>query len=123
MNTIVAYDVSDDGTRAKLAALLGSMGDRLRRSVFECELGDERLAAVLRRADTLIDHDRDSVHLFAQCAECDPGSAPSGRPTSRTSSSTGSSDDAARQSITWGHRRRSSGWRTTARWPRLAWSP
>jgi CRISPR-associated protein Cas2 len=113
MKTIVAYDVSDDGTRAKLAALLGSMGERLQRSVFQCELSDEQLAVVLRRADTLIDHDGDSVHLFAQCTECDPKCAQSVKPTSRTPSSTGSSDDASRQLATQGHRRWPPGWRAT----------
>jgi CRISPR-associated protein Cas2 len=70
MRTVVAYDVTDNNARARLAAALGSIGERLQKSVFLCDVDDKDLAAVLHRAAKLINHETDSVHVFPQCAEC-----------------------------------------------------
>jgi CRISPR-associated protein Cas2 len=71
MRTVVAYDVSDGNSRAKLAAVLGAIGERLQKSVFLCDVPATDLEAALRRATAIIDHTTDSVHAFPQCSDCD----------------------------------------------------
>lgn len=73
MHRVIAYDVSDDNTRAKLAAVLGSIGERLQKSVFLCEANQDGIDAAVRRAGSLINHGTDALHLFPQCPECHRG--------------------------------------------------
>lgn len=70
MRVIVAYDVSEDRRRARLAALLATWGDRVQKSVFECTVDAGELAEVLARAATIIDPDTDAVHVYHQCSSC-----------------------------------------------------
>ncbi len=71
LTLIAAYDVSDDGRRARLAATLQQHGDRLQYSLFLCTLDDDAELNDLRRevAD-IIDRDEDSFLLLRQCAAC-----------------------------------------------------
>lgn len=46
---VIAYDISDDHRRARIAAVLQAYGDRIQRSVFICALEADLLAEV--RAD------------------------------------------------------------------------
>ncbi len=65
MIVIVCYDVTDDGRREDLAALLSGYGPRVQLSVFECELRSQdelrTLRAEIRR---LIDTVEDQVRLY-----------------------------------------------------------
>ncbi|MBK8468414.1 MAG: CRISPR-associated endonuclease Cas2 [Actinomycetales bacterium] len=70
LTVIAAYDVSADSRRARLAALLQGYGDRLQRSVFVLQTSSEDLAEIRRRAESFLDLDVDSLHFFAQCADC-----------------------------------------------------
>ena len=70
MRVVVAYDISHDGTRARAAAVLASWGDRIQRSVFECQLDNDELEEVLYRLGALIDPERDVIQAFRQCAGC-----------------------------------------------------
>lgn len=71
LQMIVAYDISDDRRRARVAALLSAWGDRIERSVFECRIGIDDLPDLIARLEDLIDLDDDAVHMFRQCARCD----------------------------------------------------
>ena len=55
VNWIVAYDVSDDDRRHRLATVLLRYGWRIQFSVFECELTDEALEEVLEDVSETID--------------------------------------------------------------------
>ncbi len=70
MNIVIAYDVSDDRQRFRLAALLSRYGVRLQRSVFECELDEAALAGLLEQAGEIVELNHDIVHAFTQCATC-----------------------------------------------------
>ena len=67
---IVAYDISDDRRRARVAAVLQAYGDRIQRSVFVCTLEAGLLAEVRSRMADIINPDTDSVYVFRQCAAC-----------------------------------------------------
>lgn len=68
--SIVAYDVSDDRRRGRVADHLSSIGVRLQRSVFEVLASDhdrlaERLAVLLGPSDRL--------EIIDQCLSCEAG--------------------------------------------------
>jgi CRISPR-associated protein Cas2 len=67
---VIAYDISDDHRRARVAAVLQAYGDRIQRSVFLCTLEAPSLAEVRSRVAAIINPDIDSVYVFRQCAAC-----------------------------------------------------
>ncbi|MDR1441043.1 MAG: CRISPR-associated endonuclease Cas2 [Bifidobacteriaceae bacterium] len=70
LTVLVAYDVSEDSVRARVAALLQAWGDRLQRSVFICTIDEDNLAALLEKVTGLLDLDSDSFMVMRQCADC-----------------------------------------------------
>lgn len=70
MRVVVAYDISHDDARARVAAILATWGDRIQRSVFECQLSAVELADVMERIGEIIDLHDDVVQVFRQCASC-----------------------------------------------------
>jgi len=48
---VVAYDLEDHGRRRRLARLLEGFGERVQRSVFECDLNGRELALLLYRLE------------------------------------------------------------------------
>lgn len=71
MRVVVAYDISHDRARARVAAVLSMWGDRLQRSVFACTLDGDELTALIDRLRTLVDPGKDVIQVFRQCATCD----------------------------------------------------
>jgi CRISPR-associated protein Cas2 len=67
---VVAYDISDDRRRARLAAVLQAYGDRIQRSVFVCNAEPDRIAEIRSRIAGIIRPETDSVYVFRQCAAC-----------------------------------------------------
>jgi len=67
---VIAYDISDDHRRARVAAVLQAYGDRIQRSVLVCTLEASLLTEVRARIDRIINPDTDSVYVFRQCAAC-----------------------------------------------------
>lgn len=57
----VAYDVQVDGRRQRLAALLGSHGERVQRSVFIVWVSPEQMPVLSEQVESLISTDTDSV--------------------------------------------------------------
>jgi CRISPR-associated protein Cas2 len=67
---VIAYDISEDARRARVAAVLQAYGDRVQRSVFVCTLEADTLQEVRDRVSGIINPKTDSVYLFRQCAAC-----------------------------------------------------
>lgn len=67
---VVAYDISDDRRRARVAATLQAYGDRIQRSVFICTVEADLLRDIRARIGAIIDPQTDSVYVFRQCAAC-----------------------------------------------------
>lgn len=70
MHYVIAYDVTDDGRRNKIARYLEGWGRRVQKSVFECELSTEELREVLERLQELLDLSEDRCHIYRLCAKC-----------------------------------------------------
>jgi CRISPR-associated protein Cas2 len=67
---VIAYDISDDRRRARVAAVLQAYGDRVQRSVFIVTLGEDMLREARDRISQIINPQTDSVYIFRQCAAC-----------------------------------------------------
>lgn len=68
---IVAYDISNDRQRARVAARLLVAGVRLQRSVFQVVTDEPD--ALLEELSGMIDVNNDVVQAFRQCAPCADG--------------------------------------------------
>lgn len=73
MHTLIAYDIGDNRARRRFFAYLSEKGLHTQKSVFECELGPEDVAAVLREAASLPLEPRDSVVVYPLCRRCAGG--------------------------------------------------
>lgn len=70
VTAVIAYDVTDDRRRARLAALLQAHGDRIQKSVFVLTVEEDTLREVASRAAATLDLGEDSVYVFRQCRTC-----------------------------------------------------
>jgi CRISPR-associated protein Cas2 len=67
---VIAYDISEDTRRARVAAVLQAHGDRVQRSVFICTLDADTLNQVSHRVSEIINPRTDSIYVFRQCSAC-----------------------------------------------------
>lgn len=72
---LICYDIADDRRRYRVERLLKGCGLRAQRSVFECEIGPERLDALERRLAQWIDPASDRIHIYALCGRDETGIA------------------------------------------------
>jgi CRISPR-associated protein Cas2 len=70
MRYVVAYDVSDDARRTRLANLLETYGERVQFSVFECDLDRRELAQVIAAVEHLAWPGTDRVRFYRLCGAC-----------------------------------------------------
>ncbi len=70
LSIVLAYDISSNNSRAKVAAMISVWGDRIQRSVYQCMLDEKALDELLARIDQVVDHNSDAVHVFVQCSDC-----------------------------------------------------
>jgi len=74
MHFVIAYDVSDDRKRLKIARILDNFGDRVQGSVFELPAIDRNLlAACLKEVDRIELSPGDSVRVYPLCEACRKG--------------------------------------------------
>ncbi len=70
MRYVIAYDVSDDRRRARVAKRLEAVADRVQGSVFEADLNDKALARLLEQLDKAIEAETDGVRVYRLCGDC-----------------------------------------------------
>ena len=71
MTWVVAYDISNDRTRAATATLLQQYGVRVQESVFECRLDRPMLREMTRRLGEQITLEgTDGIVLYRVCKDC-----------------------------------------------------
>ena len=68
---VVVYDISDNKTRRIIGEILEAYGTRVNRSVFECQIKNEKQRKNLELAIlNEIDIGADSVRIYSVCANC-----------------------------------------------------
>jgi len=70
MRYLVAYDITDDRTRDRLAKILLDFGKRLQESLFLCEIDPDQKAKLLERAKKVVNPIEDKLHLIPICNQC-----------------------------------------------------
>lgn len=70
MIVIVAYDISSDRRRARMERLLRDYGQRVNRSVFECDIEKPFYPQLRRISREIIDKQKDSVLFYPLCLAC-----------------------------------------------------
>jgi CRISPR-associated protein Cas2 len=69
-HVVVAYHVSDDTIRSRLAGALGGYLRRVQKSVFEGTVEDDGYEVAIREAQSVIDPETDSVRVYHLCGRC-----------------------------------------------------
>lgn len=78
MRYVIAYDVSEDKSRTRLAEVLLDYGERVQKSVFEADLKREEVQEILKRVSKLI-ASGDSLRFYPVCENCSRGIVVEGR--------------------------------------------
>ena len=67
---VVAYDITTDRRRNKMAKLLADYGHRVNYSVFECEVAVARFQELLQKVGVIINKKKDQVLFYPLCRSC-----------------------------------------------------
>ncbi len=70
MRYVIAYDVTDNARRARVAKLLERVGERVQGSVFEADLSDKVLERLAAQINKMVDVNEDGVRFYRLCADC-----------------------------------------------------
>ena len=70
MFILVAYDIVDNRQRLRLAKVLTNYGQRVQKSVFECQLDDRQYLRMRKEIDKLLDPEQDSIRYYFLCSRC-----------------------------------------------------
>jgi CRISPR-associated protein Cas2 len=69
MFLVIAYDISDDKRRLRMAKELERWGNRTQFSVFECDLNEREEREMLARLKEICQAG-DALRIYRLCAEC-----------------------------------------------------
>lgn len=67
---IASYDIHDPKRLVRVAKIVKDFGHRVLKSVFECELTEDRFWIMKERVERVIDHMEDSVRYYVLCDAC-----------------------------------------------------
>ena len=67
----VAYDITDDNRRAKVAKILQDFGTRVQYSLFECNTNRRAFLRLQHRLQAEIDPAEDTVTFYHLCVACE----------------------------------------------------
>lgn len=68
---VITYDVSSDDTRSAIAKVLMRYGERVQKSVFECQLTAAQLDEVQTRIGMMLTNEAESsLRIYRLCAAC-----------------------------------------------------
>lgn len=70
VQVVVAYDISDDKRRNKVAKCLQGYGERVNFSVFECILKQGPFARMKKELKELVKHKEDNIRIYLLCKDC-----------------------------------------------------
>ena len=69
MFIVVCYDISDDRRRTRVSNILKGFGNRVQRSVFECDLRPKDFPKLKQRLSKVLKDD-DGLRYYILCSEC-----------------------------------------------------
>jgi len=66
----ISYDIRDDDRRNSVSKILEGYGQRVQRSLFECNLTSDQVQKLLEELEPFIDTDEDSLRCYPLCNAC-----------------------------------------------------
>ena len=70
VHIVASYDISDPKRLAKVAKTMKGYGDRVLKSVFECNLNRRKFNEMKDKIDEIIEPIEDSVRYYSLCEKC-----------------------------------------------------
>lgn len=70
LHIVASYDISDPKRLAKVARAMKNYGERVLKSVFECNLDVERFEDMKAKVEEIIEPIEDSVRYYTLCEKC-----------------------------------------------------
>ena len=67
---LIAYDISSNKMRNKIAELLEQYGERINLSVFECMLSHRQKEEIIDTLGSMINPQTDSIRVYFICKTC-----------------------------------------------------
>ncbi len=67
---VLAYDITDDKRRQKIAKMCEATAERVQGSVFEGYFTPAELDKLLKKAQKVMKKEEDSLRVYALCADC-----------------------------------------------------
>lgn len=64
MFCIVAYDIENDRNRNKIAKILKDYGQRVQKSVFECNMNESMINRMLKRVEKFVNLETDNFRVY-----------------------------------------------------------
>lgn len=68
---MVAYDITSDRRRSRVAKLLQSWGYRIQESVFQLRVSVADLHLIVEDLNKVIDEKEDVIHVYPLCGSCE----------------------------------------------------
>lgn len=70
LHIVASYDISDPKRLSKVAKAMKDYGERVLKSVFECNLEPEKFEEMKGRVEEIIEPIEDSVRYYILCGRC-----------------------------------------------------
>lgn len=70
LHIVASYDISDRNRLTKVARTMKDYGERVLKSVFECNLDEKKFEDMKGRIDEIIEPIEDSVRYYLLCEKC-----------------------------------------------------
>lgn len=67
---IITYDIEEDRDRNKIMKILKDYGNRLQYSVYQCNLDEKNLMALVKKLQKRLRSQNDSIIVFKLCNKC-----------------------------------------------------
>ena len=68
---IICYDIENDKIRRRISVILQGFGQRVQKSVFECELDEKALQRLKNQLEKSFDAgEEDSIRIYQICQTC-----------------------------------------------------
>ncbi len=65
---VISYDIEDDRSRSHIASILSGYGQRVQKSVFECELDKKLYDELIKRLQKRLKNG--NIRIYQICAVC-----------------------------------------------------
>lgn len=69
---LISYDITDNGTRGKIAKVLSGYGQRVQYSVFECRITEQQYKELYQKLVILMQKEEEgNIRIYNICGKCE----------------------------------------------------